>query len=80
MAMSKEHFRKRSMMTGKVHVRTIELDVADYALWRNESWPIQRAMPYLSVADREFLMTGTTPEEWNDAFNKGEVLNGYFEP
>jgi hypothetical protein len=29
---------------------------------------IQEAMPNLSADDREFIMTGITPEEWNSAF------------
>ena len=29
---------------------------------------IQDAMPNLSADDREFLMTGATPEEWNAMF------------
>lgn len=27
--------------------------------------PIQQAMPNLSADEREFMMTGITPEEWN---------------
>lgn len=29
---------------------------------------IQNAMPGISAEHREFLMTGITPEEWNDLF------------
>lgn len=29
---------------------------------------IQRAMPHLSADDREFIMTGMTPEEWDEMF------------
>jgi hypothetical protein len=29
---------------------------------------IQQALPHLTLADREFLMTGITDEEWNEAF------------
>lgn len=30
---------------------------------------IQNAMPHLNADDREFLMTGITPEEWEKTFN-----------
>ena len=29
---------------------------------------IQDAMPHLDADQREFLMTGITPDEWNEAF------------
>ncbi len=29
---------------------------------------IQNAMPDLTPAQREFILTGATPEEWNEAF------------
>lgn len=33
---------------------------------------IQNAFPTLSADDREFLMTGITPEEWANIFGKEE--------
>lgn len=33
---------------------------------------IQNAMPNLSAEDREFIMTGITPEEWNSIFGEQE--------
>ena len=58
---------RKSGLTGHTHTR--EIDVTDDQL---ESWAkgalIQDAMPHLSPDDREFIMTGITPEEWL-AFN-----------
>lgn len=34
----------------------------------NEGKLIQDAFPYLSPDEREFLMTGLTPQEWEDLF------------
>jgi len=31
---------------------------------------IQDAMPNVSVDEREFIMTGITPEEWDSTFNE----------
>ena len=39
---------------------------------RNMGMLIQHAFPYLSSDEREFLMTGTPPEVWNDMFSKPE--------
>jgi len=32
----------------------------------------QAVFPELSAEQREFIISGTTPEEWNDMFNKME--------
>jgi len=54
---------KMSMMSGDINTR--EIDVTEFQL---ERWKgghlIQDVMPDLSPDDREFLMTGITPEEW----------------
>jgi hypothetical protein len=65
---------KTSQLTGKEH--TMEIDVDQYQLIRIQNRPhsnelIQNIVPHLSMADREFLMTGITNEEWNCAF--GEI-------
>jgi hypothetical protein len=65
---------KTSQLTGKEH--TLEIDVDQYQLIRiqNRSHSnelIQNIVPHLSMADREFLMTVITNEEWIRAF--GEI-------
>jgi hypothetical protein len=30
---------------------------------------VQNAMPHLSADEREFIMTGITPTEWDEMFN-----------
>ena len=56
-----------SIITGKVHTLEVNVTHRQIALWQS-GVNIQEAMPHLSVEDREFLISGTTPEEWNDAF------------
>lgn len=34
---------------------------------------IQQAFPFLSAEEREFLMTGITPEEWDEIFPQEET-------
>jgi len=60
---------RKSPFTGKMH--QLEIDVTQEQL---DSWRagelIQNAMPNLSPEDREFIMTGITPEEWNELFGE----------
>lgn len=58
---------RTSMLTGKT--RTLDLNVTpqELAKWK-AGILIQDAMPFLSDDDREFIMTGITPEEWKATF------------
>jgi hypothetical protein len=65
---------KKSTLTGKEN--TLNIDVTPEQLARienrmNTTELIQNIVPNLSMADREFLMTGITNEEWIRAF--GEI-------
>ena len=55
---------KRSMLTNKTHIREIDVTKEQVESWQG-GMLIQEAMPNLSVDDREFIMTGTTPDEWD---------------
>lgn len=62
---------RKSQLSGIT--RTLELDItpqqaADYL----NGALIQDAFPNLSADEREFIMTGITPEEWDAAFEEGE--------
>lgn len=56
----------KSQLTGRVHTRQINVD--EDALWAYldgvDPRPVQVCFPHLAPEDREFLITGTTPEEW----------------
>lgn len=53
--------------------RAIDLGVPEAAI---EEWLdgglIQNVMPWLSVDDREYILTGLSPEEWGKLFSEGE--------
>ena len=53
----------RSSMTGKVNTKELDITFAQFAAW-HQGKLIQEVMPNLSADDREFLMTGITPDEW----------------
>lgn len=41
--------------------------IDDYYRWKR-GMPIQKAFPYLSVSNRELLMTATCDDCWSDMF------------
>jgi hypothetical protein len=56
---------------------TLDLDVTQEQLERIEyrfftGELIQNIVPNLSKEEREFLITGITPKEWNELFNEIE--------
>lgn len=66
---------RTSSLSGKQHRRDIPISVEAYALGmqaRRKGALIQDAFPMLSADDREFLLSGITPEEWNETFGDGD--------
>jgi hypothetical protein len=60
----------RSMVSGKHNTRDIPITQAQLDAWQQPGVLIQDALPHLSLDDREFLMTGITPEEWDEHFSE----------
>jgi hypothetical protein len=58
---------RESPFSGNKNVLDVPVTLAQIAAWRGGEL-IQRAMPNLSADEREFLMTGITPEEWENTF------------
>lgn len=59
---------RKSTLTGKTQTRVFNLNPIVLAKYEAGHGLIQECFPYLSAEDREFIMTGITPEEWNDLF------------
>lgn len=59
---------KTSLLTNKQHSREIDITQEQLTHWQEGRGLIQVLMPHLSADDREFLMTGSTPEEWEASF------------
>ena len=55
--------------TQKINEREIDVTSEQIYAWQNGTL-IQNAMPNLSADDREFIMTGITPEVWNETFKE----------
>lgn len=58
---------RTSPLTGQVNVRNIDITLIQYREWLRGAF-IQDIMPDISVDDREFIMTGMTPEDWATLF------------
>jgi len=60
-------FSRVCQVTGKHHEFSVPFD--SYKLWK-EGTLMQDAMPFLDADQREIIISGWTPEEWNLLFNE----------
>ena len=67
---------KKSQLSGKSHEMEIDVSEKQITLWM-EGALIQDVMPNLSPDEREFIMTGITPAEWDEAFAQSDVGLNY---
>ena len=58
---------KTSMLSGNMSTMDLPIRQGQLDRWLSGEL-IQNAMPNLSADQREFLMTGITPAEWNEMF------------
>lgn len=66
---------KKSQATGVVHCNAVAVDPTAYRAWLAAGGArplIQNAFPTLSEDDREYLLTGITPQEWAEIVGVGE--------
>ena len=55
---------RTSMISGKTTYRELDITQEQLDEWKEGAF-IQDVFPYLSIGDREFIMTGITEEEWD---------------
>jgi hypothetical protein len=60
--------------SGKFNKAMMMLTEEQYNNWRIKRMLIQDAMPHLDKDEREFLMTGYTPEDWATIFPPEEDI------
>lgn len=58
---------RKSLLTGIVRTREINITQEQLEQWQAGKH-IQWVCPQLSADDREFLISGATSEEWEEAF------------
>jgi len=56
---------KTSPLSGLANTMTVDCDVIEYALWQR-GMLIQDAMPDVTMDEREFLISGIYPGEWEE--------------
>lgn len=62
------YIKRKSVISGIERTRSIPVNLDDYMAWQAGLGNIQDLMPYLTDKDREFILSGITEEEWNEAF------------
>jgi hypothetical protein len=60
--------KRKSVITGVERTRNIPVNPDDLIAWEKGLGALQDIMPYLNDNDREFILSGITPEEWDSAF------------
>lgn len=65
---------RTSILSGRTSTREIPVTQEQLDAWQRNRGTvlIQDAFPDLSPDDREFILTGITPEEWDEAFAPDE--------
>lgn len=58
---------RKSPLTGNLNVMDINVTDGQLKAWESGTL-IQVAMPHLTPEEREFIMTGYTPEDWRKVF------------
>jgi hypothetical protein len=61
--------RRKSGLTGNTSIMEIDVNPMQIFAWQNGELA-QNAMPNLSPDEREFIMTGITPDEWASVFGE----------
>lgn len=62
--------KRKSILTGIERTRNIPVNPDDMVAWQAGLGSIQDLMPYLNDSDREFILSGITDGEWDEAFSE----------
>ena len=63
---------RKSPFSGKVNEMDLPLSKDQMARYNSGNELIQNVFPNLNADEREFIMTGITPTEWNETFGGEE--------
>jgi hypothetical protein len=62
--------KRKSILTGIERTRNIPVNPDDMIAWQAGIGSIQDLMPYLNDSDREFILSGISDGEWDEAFSE----------
>jgi len=60
-------FTKPCKITGEPY--SVTITTTEYDAWKKQGNLIQDALPHLTKEQREFLISGVTPAEWDDLWS-----------
>lgn len=63
---------RHSIFSRRDNTMVLPITAEQFRRWRIDGEMIQDVMPELTPDQREFLMTGATPEEWAEEFPPNE--------
>jgi hypothetical protein len=63
---------RQSIVSGKTRTKDLPITPVQYVKYIRGEGYIQDIMPDLPPEDREFIINGVTPEEWENIFGKDE--------
>lgn len=63
---------RKSVLTGVVHTRDINITEQQYFDYIDGALA-QEAFPHLSAEEREFIISGATPEEWQELMEEEDA-------
>ena len=64
-------FKRKSIISGIEHHMALDVTQEQFERYEN-GWFVQDAFPHLSADEREFIISGVTPEEWSSTFGDEE--------
>lgn len=64
--------QRESILDGKVYEMDLPITPEDLARYDAGEGHVQNIFPNLNAGQREFIMSGITPEEWNKMFGSIE--------
>ena len=59
-----------SPLTGKTNIMKLDITLDQIHQWENGLGLIQDIMPNWTASEREFIMSGMTDDDWNEAFGE----------
>ena len=61
---------KQSCITGKHHSMVLPTRQGELEYWEESMALVQDVFPHFTPDQREFLISGSTPDEWNELFSE----------
>lgn len=61
---------KASVINGNINSMVLPTRQGELEYWEDSNALVQDVFPHFTAAQREFLISGLTPEEWNKLFSE----------